>query len=133
MKKSCYKGTVEEVITNSFLPSKLRGHFDEEDSFPRPLSFFHIFEAEDMEWKTDLWNEVELWTILDRDYRGTYQRLSIDQLDYSEEGEGKIAFFQGGDLDSKRFSLLIKMFMGGERVVLDKRGLSEELNKRLEH
>lgn len=57
-----------------------------------------------------------------------------DNFNWEDELEQKhrVYFFRGVDLDVKRLSGALKMFMNGENIFIDKRALNDSLQRRLE-
>lgn len=52
--------------------------------------------------------------------------------EWIEENEHKVKFFHGASLDRTTMGQVLKLFMMGQKVVVDKSGLSTELDKRLQ-
>lgn len=52
--------------------------------------------------------------------------------EWIEENQHKVKFFHGSALDRTRFGQMLKLFMMGQKVVLDRTSLSPELDKRLQ-
>ncbi|WP_408097462.1 hypothetical protein ACJVC5_00720 [Peredibacter sp. HCB2-198] len=75
-----------------------------------------------------------LTSFLDKHFRWLYQRH--DELEFTPEWidvhHDKIKFFHGRDLDRTKFSQILKLFLMGQRILLDLEGLHPDLDKRLQ-
>lgn len=71
---------------------------------------------------------------LDRHFKWLYQ--SQDDLPFTPEwidvNQHKVKFFHGEDLDRTTFGQILKLFMMGQRILLDTSGLGEGLDKKLQ-
>lgn len=96
----------------------------------RPYSLVDIFTEEGC----NHFSTNGLIPFLNQNYRWMYHIHS--QLNFTTEWiEGhqhKVKFFHGASLDRTRFGQMLKLFMMGQQVVLDKTGLHPDLEKRLQ-
>lgn len=96
----------------------------------RPFGVISLFGGK----STDHFQKLGLTSFLDRHFRWLYQRH--DELIFTPEWidvhQHKIKFFHGKDLDRTKFGQILKLFMMGQRVLLDKEGLHPDLEKRLQ-
>lgn len=80
------------------------------------------------------YSKTGLIKFLDQHFRWLYQ--SSDELTFTPEwidvNHSKIKFFHGEDLTRITFAQILKLFMMGQRILLDVSGLGEGLDKRLQ-
>lgn len=96
-----------------------------------PLIFFEIFE----EARSDLhsFKEIGLFDYLDERFRWNYFHKRAFDFRFEEHDEsGKIQIFHAREISAKNFTAILRSFLGGARVILNKSGLSSDLSKRLE-
>lgn len=96
----------------------------------RPYGVIDIFGGK----QHNHFGSLGLHAFLDRHFRWVYQ--SHDELPFNPEwidvNHHKIKFFHGADLDRTTFAQILKLFMMGQRVLLDRSGLGEGLDKKLQ-
>lgn len=102
---------------------------DLSDDF-RPFGIIDIFGGK----KQNHFDKLNLLTFLNQHFRWLYQRH--DELPFTPEwidtNQNKIKFFHGEDLNRTTFSQILKLFMMGQRILLDKSGLAEGLDQKLQ-
>ncbi len=96
----------------------------------RPFGVADLFSGE----YVDHFEKLGLRGFLYRHYRWLYQnRESFEFTPESiDRGQHKIKFFNGAGLTRTSFAHLLKLFMLGQRVLLDRSGLGEGHEKRLQ-
>lgn len=96
----------------------------------RPFGVIDLFGGK----KHHHFRNIGLHSFLDRHFKWLYQ--SHDELPFTPEwidvNHHKIKFFHGEDLDRTTFGQILKLFMMGQRVLLDTSGLVEGLDKKLQ-
>lgn len=96
----------------------------------RPFGVIDIFGGK----KHHHFRNLGLNRFLDRHFKWLYQ--SHDELNFTPEwidvNHHKIKFFHGEDLDRTTFGQILKLFMMGQRILLDTSGLVEGLDKKLQ-
>lgn len=96
----------------------------------RPFGVIDLFDGK----KQKHFERLGLTTFLNRHFRWLYQ--SHEELYFSpasiDVNQHKIKFFHGRDLDRTTFSQILKLFMMGQRILLDTSGLPEGLDKKLQ-
>ncbi|HXH32363.1 MAG TPA: hypothetical protein VNJ01_16300 [Bacteriovoracaceae bacterium] len=94
----------------------------------RPFGVVEIFS------KDESLRKMGLLKFLDDNYRSLYQ--FSDSFAFTNEwvqgSQHKIKLFQGGALDRLGFAQILKLFMLGQRILLDVQDLPLELDKRLQ-
>jgi hypothetical protein len=84
--------------------------------------------------KQQHFKKLGLHRFLDRHFKWIYQ--SHDNFPFTTEwidvNHHKIKFFHGADLDSVTFAQILKLFMMGQRILLDRSGLGDGLDKKLQ-
>ncbi len=119
---------LKDVVSQSLVQAHLNNElYDEElhTSF-QPQVFFKVFS------KNSTMEEVSLKYFFDREYQWMYRIFSQD-FHYEQDYEDieKVHFFFGEKLELTEFNQILKLFLNGGRVFLDKHKLSPELSKRL--
>lgn len=129
------KDLLPRALTNHFGRAAVeekyhyRMHAGELDQDWRPYSVVDVVTSND-----ESWEKTGLLPYLDTQFRwlyGVHPEIPFT-TDAVESGAHKIKFFHGNNLDRTHFGQMLKLFMMGHRVVLDKTGLSTELEKRLQ-
>jgi hypothetical protein len=81
------------------------------------------------------WEQLCLWSYLRTNFGWSYKVISSDTLKLHETKnpyQEHIHLFHGHDVDRTIFNFMLKAFMNGGRVILNRSGLSEEYTKRFE-
>jgi hypothetical protein len=96
----------------------------------RPFGVIDLFGGK----KQNHFRKMGLHAFLDKHFRWIYQ--SHDELNFTPEwidvNHHKIKFFHGADLERTTFAQVLKLFMMGQRILLDRTGLGEGLDKKLQ-
>ena len=138
LKKGVLTRELNDLVANSYLPSRLASSaYDHEDiSTFQPLSFFKVYEKIDgVSALFQNWTDLNLWQYLRGNFGWSYKVISSDTLKLHETKtpyQEHIHLFHGHDVDRVIFNYILKTFMNGGRVILNRSGLSEEFNKRFE-
>lgn len=138
LKKGVLTRELNDLVANSYLPSRLTTTAYEHDdlSYFAPLSFFKVYEKIDgVSSLFQNWNDHQLWDYLKSNFGWSYKIISNDTLklhDTRTPYQEHIHLFHGHDVDHTLFNFILKTFMNGGRVILNRSGLSDEYSKRLE-
>lgn len=75
-----------------------------------------------------------LHQFLEKNFKWVYQNHDVFPFtpEWIELNQHKIKFFHGPDLDRTTFAQILKLFMMGQKVLLDRSGLGEGLDKKLQ-
>ncbi len=96
----------------------------------RPFGVVDLFAGKHL----DHFDKLGLQGFLHRHYRWLYQNQV--ELEFTSEaidrGQHKVKFFNGADITRTTFAQLLKLFMLGQRVLLDRAGLGEGHDKKLQ-
>ena len=106
-----------------------RIHSGELDQDWRPYSVVDVVSSGD-----ETWARNGLMNFLETNLRwlyGVHKEIPFS-VEAIESSSHKIKFFSGTKLDRTGFGQMLKLFLMGQKVVLDKTGLTPELEKRLE-
>ena len=130
LKRGVLKRQFDELVGQSFLKAKLKDSgYREDEVFFEALYFFSI-SSETATWKNlflmDYVQEKYPWVYRVSDHKGMPEILE------DGEYEGKIYFLTGESLENSDFAQMLRLFMSGGKIVLNKSGLSEVLERRLE-
>lgn len=130
------KDSLHWILNEHFGPREIdqRYHYDvykgDLTSEFRPFGVVDIFGGK----KENHFGKTGLLNFLDSHFRWLYQ--NYDELIFTPEwidvNHNKIKFFHGEDLTRITFGQLLKLFMMGQRILLDTSGLGEGLDKRLQ-
>jgi len=127
---------INELITTSYLQLKLRPSFYEEEDITSfaPLSFFELYSSSRGENELSSWRELGVQDFLDERYRWCFKEKDISSLlwDESSSLSEKITFVSGRDIDQTKFHTVLKLFMNGGKVIIDRSGMADKHVKRLE-
>lgn len=100
-------------LTNEWRPFGVVDLFDDGISLFRGMGLLSYLE-QNFPWAFSIHKELNFTT------------------EWIEENQHKVKFFHGSALDRTRFGQMLKLFMMGQKIVLDRTGLSFELDKRLQ-
>jgi hypothetical protein len=128
------KELLEWILAEHFGPNEVEEryhynvpHREMTDEF-RPFGIVDIFGGKTLNEK------IGLTPYLYKNFRWLYQRH--DHFLFSPEwinlNQSKVKFFHGSELDRVSFSQILKLFMMGQRVILNRTGLGEGLEKKLQ-
>lgn len=128
------KTVLDDLVSQSQIPLKFTDVFydEENSSFFRPLSFMEVYENDfHIE---NVWRNNGLVDFIEEDFYHAHQYKKMDTFKWDESiaMTDTIRLIDGGSLSKERFHAMLKFFMNGGRVILDTRGLSDELQRRLE-
>ena len=138
LKKGVLTRELNDLVANSYLPSRLASSaYEHEDiSTFLPLSFFKVYERVDgVSSLFQSWNDLNLWTYLKSNFGWSFKVISSDTLKLHETKtpyQEHIHLFHGHDVDRTIFNYILKTFMNGGRVILNRSGLSDEFLRRFE-
>lgn len=139
LKKGVLARELNDLVANSYLPARLSANssYDFEDiAVFSPLSFFKVYERVDgISSMFQSWEQLGLWKYLRSQFGWSYKVISSDTLKLHENKnpyQENVLLFHGHDVDRTIFNFILKTFMNGGRIILNRSGLSEEYNKRFE-
>ncbi len=138
LKKGVLSRELNDLVANSYLPARLAtSAYEHEDiSTFLPLSFFKVYEKVDgLSSMFQSWVDLGLWNFLNTSFGWSYKIISNDTLkmhDTKTPYQEHIHLFHGHDIDRVIFNFILKTFMNGGRIVINRSGLSEEFDKRFE-
>lgn len=129
---------LNDLIANTYLPLRLSSSaYDDEDvSFFRTLSFFKVYEKVDgVSSIFQNWKDLELWNYLKANFGWNYKIVSSDTLSLHENRspyQDHVSLFHGHDIDRTIFQYILKAFMNGGKIILNKSGLTDEYVRKFE-
>lgn len=139
LKKGVLARELNDLVANSYLPARLAANaaYDFEDiAIFSPLSFFKVYEKVDgVSALFQSWEQLNLWSYLRSNFGWSYKVISSDTLQLHENKspyQEYVHMVHGHDVDRTLFNFILKTFMNGGRVILNRSGLSEEYIKRFE-
>lgn len=138
LKKGVLGRELNDLVANSYVPSRLKegAIHDEGFSFYSPLSFFKVYEKVDGLSNMFMnWGDIHLWDYLQKNFGWSYKVISKETFKLHEGDhpyQEFIHFFHGHDVDRGIFQFILKTLTNAGRVVLNRSGLSEDFERRLE-
>lgn len=123
---------LEALVCQTVLPRKLSNKiYEDEWNAPwKPLTFFEVYKDGQGE---VLWQKLSLWNALDERYRWCYQVRPVEDFNFNEETDfSRVLFLSGKDLTDKTFGNILKIFMSGGKVVLNRTGIDILFLRRFE-
>jgi hypothetical protein len=139
LKKGVLTRELNDLVANSYLPARLAANsaYDYEDiAVFSPLSFFKVYEKVDgVSAMFQSWEQLNLWSYLHSTFGWSYKVISSDTLKLHENKspyQEHVHLVHGHDVDKILFNFILKTFMNGGRVILNRSGLSDEYLKRFE-
>ncbi len=100
----------------------------------RPKRFFEVYDlGAEISPDTVGWADLGLWDYLQKTYSWCYSDKGELPFSWNEEEDmDKIYFFHGINMDKSLFHNILKTFMSGGKVILNRSGLEKEYLKKLE-
>ncbi len=139
LKKGVLSREFNDLVANSYLPARLSANssYEYEDvAIFSPLSFFKVYEKIDgVSSVFQSWEQLNLWKYLRYTFGWSYKVISNDTLKLHENKnpyQEHIHMVHGHDIDRTLFTYMLKTFMNGGRIIINRSGLSEEFAKRFE-
>lgn len=146
---SVYTRQVDELVSYSFVSSKLDDTYYEEDrhSYLSALVFFHLFLPEQkvptqshiIEWENsgrveERWKTQGFFSFLLNQFPYTYNLVPIEKFRFDETVSlaNKVLVIDGELVDQKVFNNILKVFMSGGQILLDRSNLSPFFLRKLE-
>jgi hypothetical protein len=127
---------INELITTSYLQAKLRPSFYEEEDIAsfKPLTFFDLFKVSSYENHDDIWKKLGLYSYFESQFKWCFKEKDISLLKWDDSAgiNEKIVFVSGKDINQSKFNAVLKTFMNGGKVLIDRCGMDEKLVMRLE-
>jgi hypothetical protein len=128
---------LREVVSPVFLQARLdrQVHAEADPAALLPLVFFDLFwDDEHREEAAAEVAEQGLLTLLQRDFRGCWRWRT--RFDFARESEdqptARYKFFAARHMDRARLQHVLRLFLHGQYVVLDRHGLEPMLEKKLQ-
>ena len=139
LKKGVLTRELNDLVANSYLPARLATNsaYEFEDiAVFSPLSFFKVYEKVDgVSSMFQSWEQLNLWSYLRSTFGWSYKVISSDTLKLHENKnpyQEHVHLVHGHDVDKILFNFILKTFMNGGRVILNRSGLSDQYLKRFE-
>lgn len=136
LKKGILGRMFQQLVSNSFFDFLFSENSYEGDDVVqfKPKRYFEVYDlSADIPPDTVGWADLGLWDYLQKYYSWCYSDQGEVPFKWSEEAEmDKVFFFHGISLDQKLFHNILKTFMSGGKVILNRSGLTKEFQKKLE-
>jgi len=136
LKKGVLGKMLEQLVTSSFLEYKFaHTSFDEDiTSQFSPKRFFEVYDlTPDVSPDISGWADLGLWDYLQKYYSWCYSDMGETEFKWDEEKDSnRIFFFHGITMTKVLFHNILKTFMSGGQVILNRSGLDIEYQRKLE-
>lgn len=134
IKKGILKKQLEEVIDQSSVEQKFSAQvFEDEMSVKfKKLLYFKLYEGKSNEnWN---WSDLGVVQAIKERYHSCYELHREAEFVWREDlnSEEINVFIRGYDITPKVFTSILRHFMSGGKVIIDKVGMSEEHTRKLE-
>jgi len=127
---------LNQLVTTSFIESKFNAHSFQADTSAifMPKRFFEVFDlAPEFPPDTIGWADLGLWDYLQKYYSWCYSDQGSHTYSFDEEtNSGNLHFFHGVAMNKGLFHNMLKNFMSGGNVILNRSGLEREFQQKLE-
>ncbi|MBY0516857.1 MAG: hypothetical protein K2P81_08120 [Bacteriovoracaceae bacterium] len=135
-KKGVIGKFLKDYLTPSYITKCLQLEMADNDAGNfTPLVFFDVFWDDDLAQVAPAKLEsLGLLNHLQKDFKGCWRWRG--RFDFSRESEdetdNRLKFFFGRQMDRNRFQQVLRLFLNGQKVVLDRSGLDPVLEKKLQ-
>lgn len=131
-KKDLLRRCLNEHFDNEEIEHRFHYLSESPDLGPdfRPYALIDVFDLS----HPQVFEKNGLKSFLNEHYRWMYhlhQNLNFTP-EWIDGSHHRVKFFHGADMDRTMFAQMLKLFMMGQRIILDRSGLPEDLDKRLE-
>jgi hypothetical protein len=134
IKKGVLCRQYKDIVEETYLPIALGRdlYVDEHLSLFKDMHFFEVFR--NLSNEGNCWDKQGLYEYLDIQFPRVYKIKETENFKYHDEEEENpvIKFIQARNLDLKKFNQLIKTFLMGGKIIVDRSGLDPDLSKKLE-
>ncbi len=128
--------SLSDVNNDQFYNNKLHYDFYEGEDVTsfESCTFFKLvnnFINEDLTLRK--FKDLGLEEYIQKEFRWSYKMINSDfQINFDDINPSNIYFYFGKGINDKQFSKMVKIFLGGGKILLDKDQLNPELSKKLE-
>ena len=136
LKKGVLGKMLNQLVTNSYVEQIFLKNSFEDDLVTQyvPKVFFEVYDI-GPEFLPDTigWADLGLWDYLQKYYSWCYSDMGSSEFNFNEESQmDRVFFFHGLSMDRKLFHNMLKAFMSGAKVILNRAGLAREYQRKLE-
>ncbi len=136
IKKGVLGKMLDQLVTNSFIEKQFLKNSFEDDLVSQftPKVFFEVYDL-GAEFTHDniSWADLGLWEYLQKFYSWCYSDMGHGDFRFDEDSDmNRIFFFHGLSMDQKLFHNMLKAFMSGAKVILNRAGLEKQFQRKLE-
>jgi hypothetical protein len=139
LKKGIFNKALKNLISPSFIEHKLNSNYYEDQNIYEfsPLIFFDIVCINKNLFPRSLtcWESLGLIDYLEENYKSNFRIRSgfnEELILKSEEEQNNCYFFSGHDLTYESFKNILRLFMNGCSIIIDKNAISENVNMKME-
>ncbi len=125
-----------QLVTSSFVEKQFAKNSFEDDLVSQftPKVFFEVYDlGPEFPQDTIGWADLGLWEYLQKYYSWCYSDMGQGDFRFDEDADmDRIFFFHGLSMDQKLFHNMLKAFMSGAKVILNRAGLEKPFQRKLE-
>lgn len=137
LKRGVLGRMLKDAVEDCFAPLSYAKDIYEDDTLApfEPLRFFEVFDVKSLvDHDAPRWADISLWDFLQTEYKWCSADLGEQDFIFDEsiESQGIIYFFQGRNINQRLFNNILKAFLNGGKIVLNRSGLDVAFLRRLE-
>lgn len=131
-KRGIFLNQLNTIIDSNFIKSFYAADFYEEAN-PTILDHLIFFEIYESEKSSKIWENLGTLSILKNRYSWCYKFLEAKDFIFSKDSlDLNIIFIQGIDIGEREFKNLLKYFMSGGKIILDRSNMDPLYLRKLE-
>ncbi|MAF77727.1 MAG: hypothetical protein CME63_03965 [Halobacteriovoraceae bacterium] len=136
LKKGVLGKMLDQLVTHSFVEKHFSKNSFEDESVSQfaPKVYFEVYDL-GPEFLPDTigWADLGLWDYLQKYYSWCYSDMGSNEFSFNEDSHmDRVFFFHGLNMDKGLFHNMLKAFMSGAKIILNRAGLEREFQKKLE-
>ena len=136
LKKSVLGRMLSQLVTSSYVSEIVQDDIfeDEGSSTFRLKRFFDVYDlTEDVDPNSMGWADLGLWDYLQDHFSWAYSDKGSALFKWNETfDENRILFFHGITVDRRLYQEMLKAFMNGNIIILNRSGLDQDILRKFE-
>jgi hypothetical protein len=136
IKKGVFGYQLNQLMGENYIDQMLEINVEDDGYLGfSPLGFFELYENSfNSAYEKDSWKNLSLLNYLYDSYRFNFFITEDESFKFNETSviDNKIHFIQGSELDRTRYSDMLKLFMSGGQIILNRSGMEDEFSRKLE-
>ncbi|MBT7610351.1 MAG: hypothetical protein HN576_11390 [Bacteriovoracaceae bacterium] len=136
IKKGVFGHQLNQLMGENYINQMLQRNIEDDGYLGfSPLGFFEVYENSfNSNYEKDSWKNLSLISYLYENYRFNFFETEEESFAFNESSmiDNKIHFIQGSELNRTRYSDMLKLFMSGGQIILNRSGMDEGFCRKLE-